>query len=221
MKEIKVIALNGSPRKNWNTAKALESALAGAEAAGAQTELIHLYDYDYSGCRSCFACKLIDGPSYGNCALKDSLTPILEKVREADVLIMGSPIYAWDVTGAMRSCLERIIFPCAVYDDARSSLWPKNTYPMIIYTMNVLLEDMPALKASLHQSMEVNMPRIFRHTAEVYHIEDTKQFGDYSKYYAPRWNAELKEKRLQEVFPKDCEKIYEMAYQLTEKAMQD
>ena len=58
-----ILAINGSPRKKWNTATLLEKALEGAAAQGATTELVHLYDLDYKGCTSCFACKMIDGPS--------------------------------------------------------------------------------------------------------------------------------------------------------------
>ena len=51
---MEVIAFNGSPRKAWNTATLLEKALQGAASKGAVTELIHLYDLDFKGCRSCF-----------------------------------------------------------------------------------------------------------------------------------------------------------------------
>lgn len=54
---MKVIGFNGSPRKNWNTAILLNKALEGSASLGAETELIHLYDIDYKGCTSCFACK--------------------------------------------------------------------------------------------------------------------------------------------------------------------
>jgi multimeric flavodoxin WrbA len=47
---MKVIALNGSPRKKWNTATLLKHALDGAASKGADTELVHLYDYNYKGC---------------------------------------------------------------------------------------------------------------------------------------------------------------------------
>ncbi|MDD3974558.1 MAG: flavodoxin family protein, partial [Methanothrix soehngenii] len=89
----RVIAINGSPRKNWNTATLLENALRGAESAGAKTELVHLYDLDYRGCTSCFACKLKDGKSYGICAMNDDLTPILQRIAEANAFILGSPVY--------------------------------------------------------------------------------------------------------------------------------
>lgn len=54
----KVIIINGSPRKNGNTAKMLKEAQKGAEETGAEVEYFNLYDYDFKGCRSCFVCKL-------------------------------------------------------------------------------------------------------------------------------------------------------------------
>lgn len=75
---MKVYAINGSPRKSWNTAMLLENALKGAAAQGAETELIHLYDLNFKGCTSCFGCKLKGGKSYGKCAMRDDLTPVLE-----------------------------------------------------------------------------------------------------------------------------------------------
>ena len=54
---LKLLAINGSPRKKCNTATLLKKALEGAESKSAETELINLYDLDYKGCKSCFACK--------------------------------------------------------------------------------------------------------------------------------------------------------------------
>lgn len=113
---MKAIAINGSPRKNWNTATLLTRALEGAASQGAETELIHLYDYEYHGCTSCFACKLKGAPSYGRCVVNDQLKPILQKVTEAGALLLGSPIYFSDTTGAMRSFLERLMFQYLCYD---------------------------------------------------------------------------------------------------------
>ena len=113
---MKVIAINGSPRKGWNTATLLNRALVGAASEGADTELIHLYDLNFKGCTSCFACKLKDGKSYGRCALKDELTPVLKQIEEeADAIILGSPIYFGTVTGEMRSFMERLMFPYLTY----------------------------------------------------------------------------------------------------------
>src|SRR3974390_1563375 len=108
---MKVIAINGSPRKNWNTATLLTKALEGAVSLGAETELVHLYDLDYKGCISCFACKLIDGPYNGHCAVKDGLSPLLKAIEtEADAIILGSPIYFGGLSGEMRSFMERLLF---------------------------------------------------------------------------------------------------------------
>ena len=78
---MKVMAINGSPRKQGNTATLLNKALEVAKSHGAETEMVHLYDLDYKGCRSCYACKLKGGKSYGKCAIRDSLTPVLDACR--------------------------------------------------------------------------------------------------------------------------------------------
>ena len=137
-----VMAFNGSPRKKWNTATLLEKALEGASSQGAETDLIHLYDLNYKGCISCFACKTKGGESYGRCAVKDDLAPVFKKVEEADAIILGSPIYLGTVSGEMRSFMERLLFPYMTYTDPPQSLFPKKIHTGFIYTMNVPEEQM-------------------------------------------------------------------------------
>jgi multimeric flavodoxin WrbA len=120
---LKVLAINGSPRKKWNTATLLQNALEGAASRGAETELVHLYDHSYTGCTSCFACKLKGGKSYGKCAVQDELTPVLEKIPDVNALILGFPIYFGTVTGMMRSFMERLLFPYLVYTNPPTSLF--------------------------------------------------------------------------------------------------
>ena len=100
---MKVIAINGSARKNFNTAKMLNSALGKAKELGCETELINLYDKPFKGCISCFACKLKNSKTNGLCAYKDDLRPILEKCLYADVIILGAPIYYDMPSGVSRS----------------------------------------------------------------------------------------------------------------------
>ncbi len=114
---MKALFINGSPRKNWNTHKMLESAMKGASEAGAETELIHLYDYNFKGCISCFACKVKNSKTNGLCAFKDPLTPVLEKALNSDVVVMGSPVYFSFPTGMLRSFMERFIFPVMTYSN--------------------------------------------------------------------------------------------------------
>ena len=91
---LKALFINGSPRKQWNTAQLLQKALEGARDGGAETEMVNLYDrgMNYKGCMSCFACK-VKGGRKGVCLFKDDLQPIMEKAVEADVLVCGSPVY--------------------------------------------------------------------------------------------------------------------------------
>jgi len=65
--------------------------LEGAREAGAETEIIHLYDIQFKGCSSCFVCKL-KGNTVNKCAMKDALAPVLQKICECDALLLGSPI---------------------------------------------------------------------------------------------------------------------------------
>lgn len=76
---MKAMFFNGSPRKNWNTAKLLESAMEGSRSAGAEAELVNLYDIDFKGCKSCFVCKLTNARTNGVCAIRDDLRPVLER----------------------------------------------------------------------------------------------------------------------------------------------
>ena len=103
---MKVMAFNGSPRKKkWNTVTLLENALEGAGAAGAEVELIHLYDLSYSGCISCFDCKKMNREKDGVCAVKDDLTSVMERIKVADALIIRTPVYCHAESSATRAFL--------------------------------------------------------------------------------------------------------------------
>lgn len=80
---MKALFINGSPRKNGNTAKLLQRAMEGAEEAGAEVEWVNLYDrkLNIKGCMSCFACK-VKGGKKGVCSFKDDLLPILQKASK-------------------------------------------------------------------------------------------------------------------------------------------
>jgi len=205
-----ILAINGSPRKNRNTATLLNKALEGAASQGATTELIHLYDLNYKGCISCFACKLIGGKSYGKCAYQDDLSPVLEKINNADAVILGSPIYFGNVTGEMRSLMERMLFQNVIYDENYSSLVSKKKPIGLIYTMNIK-EDM--LKEWGYDKIFIANESIMKRTfgaSESLLSTNTYQFTDYSKYITSAFNEPEKAKHRQDVFPKDCEKAFMM-----------
>ena len=211
---MKAIAFNGSPRKKWNTVTLIENALEGAASKGADTELVHLYDYDFKGCVSCLACKTINGRSYGKCAMRDALRPLLEKAAEADAIILGSPIYFGSATGEMRSFMERLLFPYLTYTDPPQSLFPRKIKSGLVYTMNVTEEDMEKRGYGQHLDiMKMVMGLVFG-ASETLYCFDTLQIDDYSRILATRFDPVKKAARRRDVFPDDCRKAFEMGARL-------
>lgn len=212
---MKVIAVNGSPRKTKNTAILLEKALEGAKSQGAETELIHLYDLDYKGCVSCFACKLKNGKSYGKCAYKDGLTPVLEKAANADAIILGSPIYFGSVTGNMRSFMERLMFPYQTYTTGYRSIFGRRIPAGFIYTMNVTADQMDEFGYTQGlNSSEKDLERVFGYF-EALVVNDTYQFDDYSKYVVTTFDGVKKAKVKEKQFPIDCQMAYDLGVKFT------
>lgn len=211
---MKVLAFNGSPRKTWNTATLLSKALEGAASQGAETELIHLYDLNYKGCISCFACKTKGGKSYGKCPIQDDLKAIFEKVEQVDAILLGSPIYFGRVTGEMAAFMERLLFQYLVYSNPPQSLFPRKIHTGFIYTGNIteeLLKEYGMDKSIAFD--EFAMQSTFGATESLISF-DTYQFEDYSKVVAPAFDPEKKAKRKEEVFPVDCEKAFAMGVRL-------
>ena len=214
---MKLLAFNGSPRKKWNTTTLLEHALKGAESEGAKTELIHLYDLDYKGCVSCFACKRIGSKSYGHCAHKDALTRVFKKVEAADAILIGSPIYYSITTGETRCFLERLMFQYSVYDKERTSLFGRKIRTGFIYTAGAKEEMVREMGFDRNaQLTEMAMARIFG-SCESMFVTDTLQFDDYSKYVSTLFDPAEKEKHRKEQFPKDCKKAYGLGARLVRK----
>lgn len=208
---MKVIAINGSPRKSYNTATLLEKALEGAASQGAETELIHLYDLDFKGCKSCFACKVKDSTNFGRCVMKDDLSPVIEKLREADAIILGSPIYYGSITGEARSFMERFLFPPMQYSLKNPLPYEKNTAMGLIYTMNVGSEEQMKVSGLDHiLNLTAGCFKMLTNHAETLYSFDTYQFDDYSKYLTDMVDVEKKEQIRREIFPTECRKAFEM-----------
>lgn len=222
---MKALFINGSPRKNWTTVKMLDSAMKGAAEAGAETELIHLYDYSFKGCMSCFACKLKNAKTNGVCAIRDELRPILEKSHEADVIVIGTPVYFSFSTGVTRAFLERLFFPINSYNpkidengNMRGSLLDKFVPTAMIYTMG----------APKQMTVENHYPEIFGEEArflkslfgytETLCTYQSYQFNDYSKYDIMEGAQQARAKYRDEQLPKDLQSAYELGMRLVSKA---
>lgn len=217
----KAIILNASPRKNANTASLLKEAQQGAKDAGAEVEYINLGDLKYKGCISCFACKRKGATTNGLCAFNDELRPVLERILQADVLILGTPIYYSYPTGMFRNFIERLFFPILNYNrDEKTGGASKNIdkklKTAIIYTMNVTKElfeqfNYPAILAPDSQYLKL----YFGH-CETYCAYNTYQFNDYTKYDASVIDMDSKEYFRQHQFPKDKQAAYDIGKRLVE-----
>jgi Multimeric flavodoxin WrbA len=215
---VKVIALNGSPRKNWNTAILLNKVLEGAASQGAATELINLYDIRYQGCISCFSCKR-KGGEHGKCAMKDDLTPVLEKLREADAVVFGSPIYYSNITSGMLALLERFLFSNSIYSSTIPTVYPRKIPSAFIYTMNVSEEQIDKMgykeKLKAHENA---IARTLGKPIELLYCCNTYQFTDYDQYESSIFSEAAKAKHKTEQFPIDCQKAFDMGVQLVKNA---
>ena len=210
---MKVIAINGSPRKNWNTDTLLKKALDGAASAGAETEMVYLYDLKFRGCVSCLACKLQKEPRPNRCVLRDDLTAVLDKVHGADAVILGSPIYFSEVKGEMRSFFERFLFQYLNYDDYTKPLSPKKRIGLV-FTMNCPESMFDSVGyREIFQRYEEWMRLFFGH-CEILLSTDTMQVKDYSRYHLAGWDGDAKRLRHETVFPQDCRKAYELGVRL-------
>lgn len=221
---MKAIFINGSPRKKWSTYQMLEKAMEGASDAGADVELVNLYDYNFIGCKSCFACKLKNSKTNGLCTIKDEIRPILEKALDADIIVMGSPIYFYFATGVLRSFMERMMFPILSYNpkvneetgEVESSLLKRTVPTAMIYTTGAPKEAAEEFKPNLDAN-KYFLETLYGYTETLY-SHFTYQFRNYSKYDVPEGLEESRKKQRDEQFPKDLNNAYELGKRLVEKA---
>ncbi|MCL2472359.1 MAG: flavodoxin family protein [Treponema sp.] len=211
-----ILAICGAANKNRNTQAMLKSAFDGAmSVSGAKGEIVYLYDLDFHGCTGCHSCKLLDKSKFASCARRDGLTPVLQKAIDADVLLIGSPIYFSSVTGETRSFLERYLFPGMTYNKDRVPTYPKRVKAGWIFTMNAPGE---AYKDYCDKLSGLTT-RIVGAESEYVMAYQTQQMDDYSKYAATMFDVEMIKKRHIEQFPKDCKAAFEMGKRLAEKAL--
>ena len=207
---MKIVGINGSPRKGWNSATLLDNALRGAEDAGAEIARYELFDLKFTGCLSCFGCKRLGSAGFCKCNLKDELTPILEEILASDGLIVAAPIYYMETPGAVRNLFERILFPANDYSPDCISTYGKRVPSILIYTMNA---PDPEFNLNLGERDKMAFDR-FLGPAKVLYSTETLQFDDYSKYASSKMDPVARRKRHETVFSEDCHKAYELGQQI-------
>lgn len=220
---IKIVLINGSPRKNFNTVKILQKIAEGAENSGAETKIINLFDYKFVGCKSCFACKLKNSKTNGICAIRDDLRPILEETLSADGFVIGTPIYFGAMTGQTKNFFERLAFPNLSYEieenGEQKKLLQKKIPTAFVCTMGAPQDYFE--KFNYETLLGINgffLQHIFGDNENLY-VNDTYQFTDYSKYAMNDFIAEHKKEMLEKKFPQDLQNAFELGQRLAKKIL--
>ncbi len=102
---MKVVAVNGSARRNGNTAILLRAALEPLEAAGHDCELIQLAGKQIRGCTACYKCEVSKDKTCSG--LTDDGDSVIDAMIGADALLLGSPVYFGDVAAELKAIIER------------------------------------------------------------------------------------------------------------------
>jgi multimeric flavodoxin WrbA len=101
---MKILGVEGSPRKNGNTAKLVQAILESASENGAETKFYKLTEMNISLCLGCFNCR-----ETGTCVTDDDMQLLLEEIQTSDVIIFGSPVYMWQVSGQTKLFMDRLV----------------------------------------------------------------------------------------------------------------
>lgn len=209
----KIVVVNAGPRTGWNTDTLLSEAAKGAESAGAAVQRFDLFRMErYTGCISCFGCK--KEKFKGRCICKDGLTPILDAIREADGLIIGSPNYLGEMTASFRALYERLIFQNLTYNQEMPCCNEHPVPVLLVMTCNAEADYYKELMQNYQQTLSHFVGR-----TDVFVSGNTLQLKDYSKTDWPwsLFDVEAKQQRHDTVFPQECKKIFELGAKLAEQ----
>lgn len=100
----RVLILSGSPRKEGNSDILCDQFAKGAREAGHQVEKIRVAEKNIACCRACYACK-----STGKCIIQDDMAEILQKMIDADVLVLASPVYFYAIAAQLKAVIDRTV----------------------------------------------------------------------------------------------------------------
>jgi len=101
---MKILGLEGSPRENGNTEKLVKAILESAEENGAEAKFYKLTKMNISLCLGCFKCR-----ETGTCVTDDAMQFLHEEIQASDVIILGSPVYMWQVSGQTKLFMDRLV----------------------------------------------------------------------------------------------------------------
>ena len=111
---MKTVVINAGPKRKDINAQIAKSALKGAESSNSEVEYVDLYKLDLCGCRNCLICKK-EGMAC-KCYWRDEVSPLIDRILDADCLLIAVPIFFTEPTSHYRALIERLIFCMVSYD---------------------------------------------------------------------------------------------------------
>ena len=111
----KVLVISSSPRKNGNSERLCQAFAEGARQAGHDVEVICLRDYNLNYCIACYACN-----DLGRCVQEDGMNELAEKMKSADVIAFGTPVYFYTMSGQLKVFIDRLL-PC--YTEIKADIY--------------------------------------------------------------------------------------------------
>jgi multimeric flavodoxin WrbA len=199
-----IVAINASPRRNWNTDSLINKAIEGAKSEGAEVVKFDLFRLEkFTGCMSCFKCKK---KGYeGFCILKDGLRPVINAILQSDGVIIGAPIYFGDLCAQFKLLYERLLFPFLTYNTDRISC-NKRPIPVLLITTCNARQD---YYRDLMDKYKKEFDRFVGPT-ETMIASETLQVRDYSVYDWNMFDADQRIERHEKAFPLDLQRAYDL-----------
>ncbi|MCP4229463.1 MAG: flavodoxin family protein [bacterium] len=130
---MRVVGFVGSPRKGGNSETLVKEVLAGAAENGGETEIYYLNDLSIKGCQACGACKTSDV-----CATDDDMLPLLDEIKGAAAIIVGSPVYMYQMTGQTKLFFDRFF---ALLDRSSNPRFEKGKPVVLVFAQGETDED--------------------------------------------------------------------------------
>ncbi len=103
---MKVLVLQGSPRRGGNTEQVVEMVMGPVSAAGHEVEVVRLAGLSIGGCRGCVACQKV--PDEPGCAVKDDMIGLHAKMLAADLAVFAVPVFCWGWPAQAKAALDRL-----------------------------------------------------------------------------------------------------------------
>lgn len=214
----KIFIIDGSPRKNMNTAQMVEKFTEGVKSANADIEIKHirLYDYDFHGCYACMLCKMKNSKFHEYCGRKDGISDVLKEAAYADGIVFASPVFYADLNAQTKAFIERFTYPWLNY--SKGFIYsPKSNRPSaIIYTMNTDKDNQQMLEQMYQRNDYLFTTCSFEKPERILAVS-TKQVKDYSKFeFTDEW-AKAHDQWHDEHFPQELQNAYDAGRRMADK----